>query len=146
MAPVALPDFPNFGQNLALTRHYVVQDVFRKMAAHAPGFGMIGTLIGLIQMLSKLDDPSSIGPAMAVALLTTFYGSLLSSMLFLPIAGKLKARTLTELTNLEIIREGTQGILANDHYANVYERLSAYIPEAKRKPLKFGREARSDTP
>ena len=127
-----------------ISRHYVVQDVFRKMAAYAPAFGMIGTLIGLIQMLSRLDDPSSIGPAMSVALLTTFYGSLLSSMLFLPIAGKLKARTLMEVTNLEIIREGTQGILANDHYANVYDRLSSYIPEARRKPLKIGRSKAGD--
>jgi len=86
-------------------------------------------------MLSQLDDPSSIGPAMSVALLTTFYGSLLSSMFFLPIAGKLKGRTLIEVNNLEIIREGTLSILSNDHYAYVYERLSSFIPEAKRKPL-----------
>jgi len=122
-------------------RHYQVQDVFKKMALYAPAFGMLGTLIGLIQMLSKLDDPSSIGPAMAVALLTTFYGSLLSSMMFLPIAGKLKSRTLMEVTNLEIIREGTLSILSNDHYSNVYERLSSYIPEAKRKPLELGSQA-----
>lgn len=122
-----------------MSRHHVVQDVFRKMATYAPAFGMLGTLIGLIQMLSNLEDPNSIGPSMAVALLTTFYGSLLSSMIFLPIGGKLKARTLMEVTNLEIIREGTQGILANDHYAHVYERLSSYIPEAQRKPLVVGR-------
>jgi chemotaxis protein MotA len=103
---------------------------------------MLGTLIGLIQMLSNLTDPDAIGPAMAVALLTTFYGSLLSSMCFLPIAGKLKIRTLQEVTNLEIIREGTLSILSNDHYANVYERLSSYIPEASRKPLRTGSAAK----
>ncbi|MCW8884743.1 MAG: MotA/TolQ/ExbB proton channel family protein [Motiliproteus sp.] len=119
-------------------RHYQVQDVFKKMAIYSPAFGMLGTLIGLIQMLSSLEDPNSIGPAMAVALLTTFYGSLLSSMVFLPIAGKLKARTLMEVTNLEIIREGCLSILSNDHYSNVYERLSSYVPEAKRKPLVIG--------
>ncbi len=118
-----------------LARHYRVQDVFKKMAVYAPSFGMLGTLIGLIQMLSVLDDPAAIGPAMAVALLTTFYGSLLSSMLFLPIAGKLKSRTLREVANMEIIREGALSILSNDHYANVYERLSSYIPRAKREPL-----------
>lgn len=118
-----------------LARHYSVQDVFRKMAIYAPSFGMLGTLIGLIQMLSVLDDPAAIGPAMSVALLTTFYGSLLSSMVFLPIAGKLKARTLLEVTNMEIIREGSLSILSNDHYANVYERLSSYVPRAKRVPL-----------
>jgi len=118
-----------------MARHFMVQDVFKRMATYAPAFGMLGTLIGLIQMLSQLDDPSSIGPAMSVALLTTFYGSLLSSMFFLPIAGKLKGRTLIEVNNLEIIREGTLSILSNDHYAYVYERLSSFIPEAKRKPL-----------
>ncbi len=121
-----------------LARHFQVQDVFKKMAMYSPAFGMLGTLIGLIQMLSTLDNPDTIGPAMAVALLTTFYGSLLSSMIFLPIAGKLKSRTLMEVTNLEIIREGTLSILSNDHYANVYERLSSYIPEARRKPLVIG--------
>lgn len=124
-----------------ISRHHMVQEVFKRMAMYAPAFGMLGTLIGLIQMLSNLNDPSAIGPAMAVAMLTTFYGSLLSSMCFLPIAGKLKARTLMEVTNLEIIREGTLSILSNDHYANVYERLSSYIPQASRKPLPTGRSA-----
>lgn len=119
-----------------IARHHSTQDVFRKMATYAPAFGMLGTLIGLIQMLSDLRNPETIGPAMAVALLTTFYGSVLSTMVFLPIAGKLKARTLLEVTNLEIIREGCIGILTNDHYMHVYEQLCSYIPEAKRKPLR----------
>jgi len=121
-----------------IARHHSVQEVFKKMAAYAPAFGMMGTLIGLIQMLSELSSPDSIGPSMAVALLTTFYGSLLSTMVFLPIAGKLRSRTLTEVTNLEIIREGCIGILTNDHYAHVYEQLSSYLPEADRKPIKIG--------
>ncbi len=123
-----------------VARHHATQDVFRKMGTYAPAFGMLGTLIGLIQMLSELRNPDTIGPAMAVALLTTFYGSLLSTVVFLPIAGKLKARTLLEVTNLEIIREGCIGILTNDHYMHVYEQLSSYIPEAKRKPLKIGKK------
>lgn len=110
------------------------------MAAYAPAFGMLGTLIGLIQMLSELDNPEAIGPAMAVALLTTFYGSLLATMVFLPIAGKLKSRTLSEVTNLEIIREGCISILTNDHYMHVYEQLSSYIPAAKRKKIKAGQK------
>ena len=116
-------------------RHYVVQDVFRKMGAYAPAFGMLGTLIGLIQMLSKMQNPSSIGPAMAVALLTTFYGSLLSTMFFLPIAGKLKARTVLEVINLEIIFEGAISILDVNNPLIVYEKLSSYIPASQRKPL-----------
>lgn len=118
-----------------IARHFAIQEVFKRMASYAPAFGMLGTLIGLIQMLSKLDNPESIGPSMAVALLTTFYGSLLSTMVFSPIAGKLRARTLSEVTNLEIIREGSISILTNDQWAHVYEQLSAYLPENKRKSI-----------
>lgn len=124
--------------NSLVARHYATQDVFRKMGAYAPAFGMLGTLIGLIQMLSVLDNPDTIGPSMAIALLTTFYGSLLATVVFLPIAGKLKARTLIEVSNLEIIREGCISILTNDHYMHVYEQLSSFIPEAQRKKVKIG--------
>ena len=116
-------------------RHYIVQDVFRKMGTYAPAFGMLGTLIGLVQMLSKMQNPSSIGPAMAVALLTTFYGSLLSTLFFLPIAGKLKARTFLEVINLEIMFEGAISILEVNNPIIVYEKLSSYIPARQRKPL-----------
>jgi chemotaxis protein MotA len=117
------------------TRHYIQQDVFRRMAVYAPAFGMLGTLIGLIQMLSQLHDPSSIGPAMSIALLTTFYGSLLSTMFFLPIAGKLKARTLVEVINLEIAYEGAVSILEDNNALSVYEKLSAFIPKSMRRPI-----------
>ena len=116
-------------------RHFIVQDIFRKMALYSPAFGMLGTLIGLVQMLSKLQDPSLIGPSMAVAILTTFYGSLLSTLICLPIAGKLKARTILEVINLEIIFEGAIGILDNNNPMIVYERLSSYIPASKRRSL-----------
>ena len=110
----------------------LVQDVFIKMAGFSPAFGMIGTLIGLVQMLSQLSDPSSIGPAMAVALLTTFYGVILSTLFFLPISGKLKARTMTEVINMEIIFEGAISILQNNNPLMVYERLSSFIPPKNR--------------
>lgn len=116
-------------------RHFIVQEVFKKMGLYAPAFGMLGTLIGLVQMLSKLHDPSAIGPAMAVALLTTFYGSLLSTMFFLPIAGKLKAITILQVVNLEIMFEGAISILANNNPILVYEKLSSYIPARNRRPL-----------
>ncbi|MBU2552235.1 MAG: MotA/TolQ/ExbB proton channel family protein [Proteobacteria bacterium] len=117
-------------------RHGIVQDVFKKMGAYAPAFGMLGTLIGLVQMLSKLDEPSGIGPAMAVALLTTFYGSMMSTLLFLPIAGKLRARTRVEVINLEIIYEGAISILENNNPIMVYEKLSSYVPARKRRPMR----------
>jgi chemotaxis protein MotA len=113
-------------------RHKIGQDVFKRLAGLAPSFGMIGTLIGLVQMLSQLDDPQMIGPAMAVAILTTFYGSLLGTLLFLPIADKLKARTLQETLHLEIIFEGAKSILENNNPRLVYEKLSSFIAPRER--------------
>ncbi|MBI4382733.1 MAG: MotA/TolQ/ExbB proton channel family protein [Nitrospinae bacterium] len=116
-------------------RHFIVQDVFRKMAGYSPSFGMIGTLIGLIQMLTQLSNPETVGPAMAVALITTFYGSIMATMFFLPIAGKLRARTLLEVMNLQIIFEGAISILENNNPLLVYEKLSSYIPLKLRRPM-----------
>ena len=116
-------------------RHYIIQDVFRKMAMYAPSFGMLGTLIGLIQMLSLLASPDNLGPAMAVALLTTFYGTLLSTAIFLPIAGKLRSRTLLEVMNFEIIFQGAVSILQDNNPLSVYEKLSSFVPAKKRKPM-----------
>ena len=115
-------------------RHFIIQDIFRKMAMYAPSFGMMGTLIGLVQMLRQLSNPETIGPSMAVALLTTFYGMLLSTLFFLPIAGKLKDRTLVEVINLEIIFEGAISILEDNNPIFVYEKLSSFIPAKKRRP------------
>jgi chemotaxis protein MotA len=113
-------------------RHLNIQDVFIKMATFAPAFGLIGTLIGLVQMLNQLTNPSGIGPAMAIALLTTFYGVLLSTLFFLPMAGKLKIRTMAEVINLEIIFEGAISILQNNNSLMVFEKLSSFIPAKDR--------------
>jgi chemotaxis protein MotA len=117
-------------------RHFIIQDVFKKMALYSPSFGMLGTLIGLIQMLSELSNPETVGPAMAVALLTTFYGMVLATLLFNPIAGKLKQRTLVEVINLEIIFEGAISILQDNNPILVYEKLSSYVPNSLRRPMK----------
>ena len=116
-------------------RHFIVQDVFTKMNAYAPAFGMIGTLIGLVQMLANLADPSSVGPAMGVALLTTFYGAVLAFMIFGPIAGKLKSITAKEVMNLQIIFDGASAITQDANPRMVYEKLSSYIPSSQRKAL-----------
>ena len=116
-------------------RHFIVQDVFTKMNAYAPAFGMIGTLIGLVQMLANLADPSSVGPAMGVALLTTFYGAVLAFMIFGPIAGKLKSITAKEVMNLQIIFDGASSITQEANPRMVYEKLSSYIPSSQRKAL-----------
>ncbi len=114
-------------------RHNISISVFKRLGGFAPAFGMIGTLIGLVQMLTRLDDPKAIGPSMAVAILTTFYGALLANLLFLPISGKLRARTLQEEVHLNIIFEGAKSILENNNPRLVYEKLSSFIPPKERK-------------
>ena len=117
-------------------RHTIQQDVFVKMAAYAPAFGMLGTLIGLVQMLQNLSDPDSVGPSMAVALLTTFYGSFFAFMICGPIAGKLKARTMSECISLEIMFAGATSIIQENNPTMVYEKLSSYIPTKLRRQIK----------
>ncbi len=114
-------------------RHQVGQDVFKRLAGLAPAFGMMGTLIGLVQMLSQLSDPKSIGPAMAVALLTTFYGSAMATLIFIPIGAKLRARTLQEQLHLEVIFEGAKSILENNNPRLVYEKLSSFLAPNERE-------------
>lgn len=116
-------------------RHAVGQAVFRRLGAAAPAFGMIGTLIGLTQMLARLSDPRAIGPGMAVAILTTFYGAMLSTLVFLPIAAKLQARTLQEILQLEIIFEGAKSILENNNPRFVEDKLSAFAAPRDRRTL-----------
>jgi len=114
-------------------RHAVGESVFKALAGYAPSFGMIGTLIGLVQMLTRLNDPKTLGPAMAVAIITTFYGSMMSTLFFLPVAGKLRARTLNETLQLEIIFEGAKCILENNNPRLVYEKLSSFIAPRERR-------------
>lgn len=114
-------------------RHNVGIAVFTRLGSLAPAMGMVGTLIGLVQMLANLSDPTTIGPAMAVAILTTFYGALLSNLLFLPLAGKLKARSMQEELNLQVIFEGAKSILENNNPRLVYEKLSSFLPPHERK-------------
>lgn len=95
---------------LTVQRHTTGQSVFKAMGDSAPAFGMIGTLIGLVQMLSSMDDPASIGPSMAVALLTTLYGAVVANFICLPIADKLSMRSEQEKLSKSIIVEAAVGI------------------------------------
>jgi chemotaxis protein MotA len=113
-------------------RHSLGQSVLTAMGTYAPAFGMIGTLIGLVQMLTTLDDPSKIGGGMAVALLTTLYGALLANVFFLPAAGKLKVRTSNELLTKEVIIEGILSIQSGDNPRIVEQKLKAFISPAMR--------------
>jgi chemotaxis protein MotA len=105
-----IEDMLNKDIRLTLDRHELGQSVFKSMGDSAPAWGMIGTLIGLVQMLAAMDDPASIGPAMAVALLTTLYGAVIANFICLPIADKLALRSSQEKLNKSIIVEGAISI------------------------------------
>lgn len=112
-------------------RHAQDRSIYEKGSSYAPAFGMIGTLIGLINLMKHLDDPSTVGPNMAVALITTFYGSVLSNLIFAPISNKLKIRHEEEYLCKMIICEGIQGIQAGENPKFIEERLSHLLPKAK---------------
>ncbi|UCF81897.1 MAG: MotA/TolQ/ExbB proton channel family protein [Desulfobacteraceae bacterium] len=120
---------------LTTQRHTTGQKVFKGMGASAPAFGMIGTLIGLVQMLASMDNPSAIGPAMAVALLTTLYGALLANLVFLPLADKLAFRTQQEQEKNSIILEGAIGICRGATGMVLEEALKIYLSPKERGKL-----------
>lgn len=113
-------------------RHSKGVDMLEGMGADGPAFGMIGTLIGLVQMLQNMSDPSSIGPAMAVALLTTFYGSVIANVFTIPVAAKLKQRSKLEATKMNIIVAGVLGIVAGENPRVIREKLDSFLPPAER--------------
>ncbi len=116
-------------------RHSLGISIFESLGAISPAMGMVGTLIGLVQMLQNMSDPSSIGPAMAVALLTTFYGAVLANVIFLPIAGKLKTRSKTELLQKTIIVEGMGSILSGENPRVMEQKLHAFIAPKLRESV-----------
>lgn len=113
-------------------RHMRGQKLFKFMGSTAPAMGMIGTLIGLVQMLQKLDNPSAIGPAMAVALLTTLYGAILAYLVFNPIAEKLQRRTHEEIANMLVVIEGIDGIARGYNSSLMREKLEAHLAPNQR--------------
>ncbi|OJF90882.1 motility protein A [Alkalibacterium sp. 20] len=108
-------------------RHSIGQEVFLKWGEFAPAFGMIGTLIGLIAMLGDLQDPSLIGTGMATALLTTFYGSFLANMIFLPVAKNLEMQTANELKTNEMIIEGILALQRGDNPRIIEQKLQSFM-------------------
>ncbi|WP_210395920.1 flagellar motor protein PomA [Motiliproteus sediminis] len=113
-------------------RHEVAIGMFKAMGDVAPAMGMIGTLVGLVQMLSNMDDPKAIGPAMAVALLTTLYGAIIANMIAIPIADKLATRNAEETTNKALIIDGLLAIQAGQNPRVIESMLRNYLPEGKR--------------
>lgn len=108
-------------------RHKIGQSLFQTMGALAPAFGLTGTLIGLIQMLKNMSRPDMIGPGLAVALITTFYGVVLANLVFLPIAGKLRVRSADEVLMKQVMVEGILSIQAGDNPRIVEEKLKAFL-------------------
>lgn len=113
-------------------RHSKGVDMLEGIGADGPAMGMIGTLIGLVQMLQNMSDPSSIGPAMAVALLTTFYGAVIANIFAIPVAAKLKQRSKQEATKMNIIVAGVLGIVAGENPRVIREKLDSFLPPKDR--------------
>jgi chemotaxis protein MotA len=122
----------NTEMNETVNRHTIGQQIFQQIGDAGPAMGMIGTLVGLVQMLSNMSDPKSIGPAMAVALLTTLYGAMLANMFALPIADKLALRSNEELMSKSIIIESVMGIQEGQNPKVLEELLKNYLPSSKR--------------
>ncbi|MGD8673807.1 MAG: flagellar motor protein PomA [Thiogranum sp.] len=118
--------------NLTIDRHERGQAIFKAIGDVAPAMGMIGTLIGLVQMLSAMDDPKAIGPAMAVALLTTLYGAVIANAFALPIADKLAHRSQEERLNKALILETINAIQEGLNPRVMEELLKTYLPTGKR--------------
>ena len=114
-------------------RHQLGAEIFSTMGTFAPALGMIGTLIGLVQMLQTMDDPSAIGPAMAVALLTTFYGSVMANLICMPVAGKLRSRSKEESLTKEMIIEGVLSLTRGENPRILEQKMLAFIPPKMRK-------------
>jgi chemotaxis protein MotA len=117
-------------------RHSTGKKILEFMGAAAPAFGMIGTLIGLVQMLKNLSSPDQIGAGMAVALLTTFYGAFTANLIFIPLAGKLGIYSKAETTAKEMIVEGVCAIAQGDSPTVIREKLQAFVSQSRREEVK----------
>ena len=117
-------------------RHADGKKIMEFMGNAAPAWGMIGTLIGLVQMLGNLDDPSKIGVGMATALITTFYGAFLANLVFLPLAGKLGMRSKGEALVRQMIAEGAMSLVRGESPTQIRERIQAFVSGKHRKEVK----------
>lgn len=132
LEPQVIGDIMDIEVEQLESRHKYGAEVFAAMGAFSPAMGMMGTLIGLVQMLMQMDDPASIGPAMAVALLTTFYGVVIANLVCLPIAGKLKTRSTQEILLKNLMTEGIKAIQSGDNPRIVEQKLLAFIEPKQR--------------
>lgn len=117
-------------------RHSEIVGFWDSLGAMGPAWGMIGTLIGLINMLQKMDDAKAIGPAMAVALTTTFYGAVLANWICAPISAKLKSKNSSEVMIKELMVEGLLSIQAGENPRVIEEKLKSFLSPARREALR----------
>ena len=129
--------------NFIQARHQIGQEIFVTLGTYSPAFGMIGTIIGLIQMLANLQDQSQIASGMAVALLTTFYGAMAAYLIFLPIAGKLKRRSETEIHIKQIIIRGVLLLQSGTTPSILESNLQAYLEPKLRKMANIAESSKS---
>jgi len=122
------------------SRHKVNIKLWEDIASMGPAWGMIGTLVGLINMLQALDDPSSIGPSMAVALITTLYGSMMANWICTPVAEKLKVNNGLEMAIKEIMVEGLLSIQAGENPRVIEEKLKSFLSPKERESIGEGSE------
>ncbi len=125
------------------SRHARGRSIFETAAASAPAFGMIGTLIGLIKMLRTLDDPTTIGPGMATALLTTLYGAIMAYLVFAPLARKLALNSKKEVLIREMMLEGILSILSGQNPRIIQEKLKSFLPPTQQEEIDAKRESGS---
>jgi chemotaxis protein MotA len=118
-------------------RHTTGKKIFDQLGASLPAFGMVGTLIGLIQMLHELDDPTKIGAGMAVAMVTTFYGAFVANLIYLPLAGKLEARNKEETLLRELMIQGLAALVEGEAPRAMETKLKAFLaPKARESEVK----------
>lgn len=122
--------------NCIESRHASKTSFWEQLSAMGPAWGMIGTLIGLINMLKKLDDVASIGPNMAVALVTTFYGSMIANWICIPVATKLKQNNEQEIMIKEVMVEGLLSIQAGENPRVIEEKLKSFLSPARRAAMR----------
>jgi chemotaxis protein MotA len=133
LEPQAIENIMDTEVDYLRDRHSLGAEIFSTMGTFAPALGMIGTLIGLVQMLQAMDDPSSIGPAMAVALLTTFYGSVMANLVYMPLAGKLRTRSKEETLTKEMIIQGVISLTKGENPRILEQKMLAFMPPKERK-------------
>ncbi len=121
-------------------RHSEGAKILSAGGTFAPAFGMIGTLIGLVNMLSNLEDPTQIGAGMATALITTFYGAVMANAIFLPLAGKLETRSKEEMIIKQMIIDGIMAIQSGDSPRIVEEKLKSFLSPTLRAKVEAAKE------